>query len=131
MEELLLGGRVGRIGCHAEGRSYVVPIAYAYEDSCVYGHSADGLKVRTMRANPDVCFEVEDVRAMSEWRSVIAWGTYEELWGHEEEEAARRLRARFPELTPAASAHPDWTARERGIFYRLRLARKTGRFERT
>ena len=30
VERLLSGLRVGRIGCCADGRTYVVPIAYAY-----------------------------------------------------------------------------------------------------
>src|SRR6476661_5414991 len=92
IEELLRTSRIGRIGCHGEGRVYVVPIAYVYDGECVYAHSTDGLKVRTMRMNRNVCFEVDDIRRISEWRSVIAWGTYEELWGQAEDEAARRLR---------------------------------------
>jgi nitroimidazol reductase NimA-like FMN-containing flavoprotein (pyridoxamine 5'-phosphate oxidase superfamily) len=130
IEELLRDNRVGRIGCHAEGTTYVVPTGYAYDGECVYAQSGDGLKVRTMRANPDVCFEVEDIRDVSHWRSVIAWGSYEELWGHAEDEAIRRLRARFADIPTWASVHPDRGVADRNIFYRIRLTRKIGHFER-
>lgn len=70
---------VGRIGCHADGRTYVVPVAYAYHDNCIYGHSIEGVKIRMMRKNPNVCFEVDRIDALSRWRSVIAWGHFEEL----------------------------------------------------
>jgi nitroimidazol reductase NimA-like FMN-containing flavoprotein (pyridoxamine 5'-phosphate oxidase superfamily) len=125
VEEVLRETRIGRIGCHAEGRIYVVPIVYLYEDGCAYGRSADGLKIRTMRANPSVCFEVELAHGR-EWRSVIAWGTYEELSGSEEDDAAARFAARFPRL-PVEDQ--ELTQAERNIFFRLRLGEKTGRFE--
>ena len=32
-----------------------------------------------MRANPFVCFEVEDIDDLANWHSVIAWGVFEEL----------------------------------------------------
>jgi uncharacterized protein len=47
---------VGRIGCHGEGRTYVVPVTYVFDGEAVCAHSAEGLKIRIMRANPDVCF---------------------------------------------------------------------------
>jgi nitroimidazol reductase NimA-like FMN-containing flavoprotein (pyridoxamine 5'-phosphate oxidase superfamily) len=112
IEDLLQSERIGRIGCHAEGRTYVVPVAYAYDRGAVYGHSPDGLKVRTMRANAHMCFEVERVRDLLNWESVIAWGTYEELAG-------------------ARGKPPNGSAREKVVFLTLRLEEKTGRFERS
>ncbi len=89
IEQLLLRGVVGRIGCHAEGRTYVVPIRYAYDGECVYAQSAEGLKLRTMRSNPNVCFEVDDIEEPARWSSVMAWGTYDE--SVECRKSARRL----------------------------------------
>src|SRR5712692_2410678 len=81
IESLLLTEVTGRIGCHAQGRTYVVPITYAYESGSVYGHSTEGLKLRMMRENPRVCFQVDRVRGPADWESVIAWGDFEELKG--------------------------------------------------
>ena len=39
IEELLRAEVLGRIGCHADGRTYVVPVTFAYDGECVYGHS--------------------------------------------------------------------------------------------
>ena len=50
---------VGRIGCHADGVTYVVPIIYAYDGVAFHAHTIEGRKLRMMRTNPRVCFEVD------------------------------------------------------------------------
>ena len=135
IEQLLRDEVVGRIGCHSAGFGYVVPITYAYADGCVYGHSGPGRKIAMMRANPHVCFEVDHLDDMRNWRSVIAWGTYEELAG---EEAAAAMRLLIERLRPLATsetgqpprAHARDTAGSAAVLYRLRLDEKTGRYER-
>jgi uncharacterized protein len=119
IEDVLLAERVGRIGCHAEGRTVIVPVSYVYDGTAVYAHSADGLKVRTMRANPAVCFEVEHILDATSWRTVIAWGTYEELAGEAEAATLRMLSVTEP---PPGAVRP--------IAYRIVLDEKSGRFER-
>lgn len=69
IEQFLHEQVIGRIGCHVEGRTYVVPITY------VVAHR-EGLKVQMMRENPAVCFEVEDLRHLPEWKSAIVYGRY-------------------------------------------------------
>ena len=91
VEDVLVNGVIGRIGCLSSGRPYVVPVCYAYADGSVYGHSVEGQKLSALRDNPLVCFEVEDVRDLSNWRSVIAWGRPEELSGAEAAEGMRLL----------------------------------------
>jgi nitroimidazol reductase NimA-like FMN-containing flavoprotein (pyridoxamine 5'-phosphate oxidase superfamily) len=125
---------VGRIGVHADGRTYVVPTSYVYDGEAVYGHSAEGLKIRMMRANPDVCFEVDDMSDMANWRSVIAWGRYEELKGDLALAAMNLLRSRLSPLTASETAGPAGHAPGRGgngvaVAYRIRLTERTGRFE--
>ncbi|HXX69349.1 MAG TPA: pyridoxamine 5'-phosphate oxidase family protein [Polyangiaceae bacterium] len=136
IELLLRRESIGRIGCVADSRIYVVPTTYAYDGEFVYSHSADGLKIRTMRANPSVCFEVEQIIDLAHWSSVIAWGRYEELTGANEDHAIALLTNRFSPspISATALARP----RIRGIaqegsrttLFRLRLSEKTGRFER-
>jgi nitroimidazol reductase NimA-like FMN-containing flavoprotein (pyridoxamine 5'-phosphate oxidase superfamily) len=115
---------------------YVVPTAYAYAGGYAYGHSADGLKIRTMRANPNVCFQVDDVVDLTRWSSVVAWGAYEELSGALEERAASLLLSHFGlvQTSDAALSHPRFQgiAQEgsRTTLFRIRLTEKTGRFER-
>jgi len=134
IEQLLMRGTLGRIGCHAEGRVYIVPVTYAYDGECVYAHSADGLKIRTMRANPRVCFEVEDVADLDHWSTVIAWGEYQELSGTDEERAAKLLLSRLGPNRTSATAQPRFHGiaqpLARTTLFRIQLTEKTGRFER-
>jgi len=32
-----------------------------------------------MRKNPEVCFQLDVIENLASWRSVICWGTFEEL----------------------------------------------------
>ena len=79
VEALLHQQMVGRIGCQADDRIYVVPISYAYDGTYIYGHALEGMKIFAMRKNPHVCFEVDNLKNLANWQSVISWGVYEEL----------------------------------------------------
>lgn len=137
VDAVLHEATIGHIGCQSDGRVYVVPVTYAYEDGCVYAHSAVGRKVRMMRADPEVCFETEVVEDLARWRSVIAWGTYEELDGEEAEHGMQVLMERFMPLMTRESAvpthglhgHPGGMGTGSSVIFRLRLREKTGREE--
>jgi nitroimidazol reductase NimA-like FMN-containing flavoprotein (pyridoxamine 5'-phosphate oxidase superfamily) len=94
IDDLLRAQVVGRVGCHADGLTYVVPVIYAYDGEAFYVYTVDGQKVRMMRANPRVCFEVDEYERGS-WRSAIAQGRYEELEGPAAGRALELLRDRF------------------------------------
>lgn len=131
IEDLLLGEVIARIGCISDGRVYVVPVSYAYDGTYVWGHAMDGAKLRAMRADPQVCVEVEHVDDMSNWRSVIAWGTFEECSGDDWDAGLALLVARIMPLLkfPPHQSPPDLSALRRGSVYRIRLGDKTGRYE--
>lgn len=140
IERVLRTERMGRIAAHADDRTYIVPISYAYDGRSIYAHSAEGLKLRMMRANPEVCFEVDQVDSLDHWRSVIAWGTFEELHGPDAEQGMQLLVQRLlPRgasetalLRPAevTSRHPTAVATGHAVMFRINLVEKTGRFER-
>jgi uncharacterized protein len=100
IEEFLLGQRIARLGCHAGGVTYVVPLIYAYEDGAVVAVTTEGRKTAMLRENPRVCVEVDDYDAdgRGSWRSVIAYGTYEELSGGAIEPALALMRTRFARI---------------------------------
>ena len=137
VEQLLSSEVVGRIGCHADGRVYVVPITYAYLEGAVYGHTTEGLKTSMMRRNPQVCFEVEQVDDLAAWRSVIAWGRYEELTGPAAGEGMRKMMGRLMPLMTSQTAMPSHGLAPHGpvpgakaaVVFRIVLEEKTGRFE--
>jgi nitroimidazol reductase NimA-like FMN-containing flavoprotein (pyridoxamine 5'-phosphate oxidase superfamily) len=136
IEGLLRSQIVGRIGCHAQGRTYVVPVSYAYDGASIISHTAEGLKLRMMRQNPEVCFQVDRVASVSDWESVIVWGTFEELAGEDARSAMQALVARLEPL-PGSPAPPGSIetlaalAGSRGVAYRIRIAERTGRYETT
>ena len=131
IEDLLRGEVIARIGCISEGRVYVVPVTYVYDGTYVWGHAMDGAKLRAMRAHPEVCVEVEHVDDMSNWRSVIAWGTFEECRGDDWDTGISLLLERMMPLLkfPPHQPPPDLSGLRKGSVYRIRLGDRTGRFE--
>jgi uncharacterized protein len=118
--------------------TYVVPISYAYVNGCVWGRTFEGMKMDIIRRNPSVCFQVETIPGMSNWRSVIAWGEFDELTEREEKNKALRilLERKIPSvsslMTRLASDWPFCSIdcdNVPGIFFKIPLTEKTGRFE--
>ena len=107
IDEFLRGQRIARLGCHADGAIYIVPLVYAYEDGAVVAVTTEGRKTAMLRANPRVCVEVDeyDADGKGSWRSVIAYGSYEELAGEAVEPALALLRERFAR-TSGRTAEP-------------------------
>jgi len=118
---------VGRIGCHAEGKTYVVPIIYAWEDGCAYVYSVEGQKVRMMRENPSVCFEVDQYLPGGGWRSVIAQGTFEELEGEGALRTLALLTDRFARRSNNGSRERPRGEGRVPVAFRLRTSEITGR----
>ena len=140
IESLLRKQVVGRIGCHADGVTYVVPISYAYDGKFIYGHTGEGMKIELMRKNPSVCFQVDNMENLANWQSVIAHGEFEEVTDVEERNRGlQKLLARdLPMITSqTVEVAPDWPFPPQdlesidGIVYRIRIDKLSGRFERT
>ncbi len=130
IDQLLGDEVIVRVGCHAEGRTYVVPLTCVYDGESLFGHCGDGMKNRMMRSNPEVCVEVEQIETPAIWKTVIAWGRYEELQGDEAVAAMERLLERLtPTLPPSFQLPPAGVLAREGIAYRIRLSEKTGRAE--
>lgn len=140
MDELLRKQLVGRIGCHADGITYIVPINYVYDSGHIYGQTVEGMKIHMMRKNPRVCFEVDAHSGLFDWESVIAWGTFRELEG---DEASRARDLLLRKLRDFATVH-DETSRsileERflrapyidgraPITFAIEISERTGRYE--
>lgn len=136
--ELLDENILGRLGCHAFGKTYIVPISYAYKDGRLYFHTFEGLKVQMMRNNPSVCFQVDKLNEMANWKSVIVQGVFKELEGAEKEKGIKALLDRkVPAIvSEKIKLSPDWpfTSTESyadipGIIFSIEVQEITGRFE--
>jgi uncharacterized protein len=127
---------VGRIGCYADDGVYVVPITYAFDGKFIYAHSKEGLKIQLMRKNPNVCFQVDRIENMTNWRSVLVRGKYEELKVDEYERAMRILKDRLTPLLISESVKPthgmgpqEVIKQPKAIAFRISVQEITGRFE--
>jgi nitroimidazol reductase NimA-like FMN-containing flavoprotein (pyridoxamine 5'-phosphate oxidase superfamily) len=135
--EILLNKQViGRIGCHADNTTYVVPVSFGYDGQFIYGYTQEGMKINMMRKNPEVCFEVDEVVDTYTWRSVICMGEFEELEDGEERTEALKILLRRP-LPAVTSQRMQFSSEQsapnlniiRGLVYRILIKSKTGRFE--
>ena len=139
IENLLKDLPIGRIGCHADGITYIVPVNYVYDGIAIYVHSAKGLKIDMMRKNPEVCFQTDAIDSLSNWVSVIAWGKFEEITDMlEKQQAMQKIINKIMPLMHGETAQPSHgftaDASDVGsgvelILYRIVLSKKTGRFE--
>lgn len=126
IDRILRSEHIGRIGCHAGGKTYVVPMSYVYDGQAIYGHTGDGMKLRMMRENPDVCFEVDRAINVKEWQSVICWGRFEELHGEDARRALQLLVEHVGQSLPAAPV-PKALQGHWAVVYRIVLTRVSGR----
>lgn len=138
IEDVLKSQLIGRIGCSLDGYTYVVPISYAYDGKYIYCHTTEGKKTAIMRQNPKVCFEVEEMRDMSNWKSVVIQGDFEELKNTEERNNAMRslLNRYLPVISSITTHigeswpfHPENISEVNGVVFRINITEKTGRFE--
>lgn len=74
-EALLAVNHVGRLAFSFKDRTDIEPIHYVFENGWIYGRTAEGSKVTTIGHHPYVAFEVDDIRGMFDWQSVVAHGT--------------------------------------------------------
>lgn len=75
IEQILQQGQVCRLGFADRNVPYIVPMNYGYQDSALYFHSApEGRKIDLIRANPLVCFEVDELVKMNKAANACDWG---------------------------------------------------------
>jgi nitroimidazol reductase NimA-like FMN-containing flavoprotein (pyridoxamine 5'-phosphate oxidase superfamily) len=131
IEELLMSLPVGRIGCHADGVTYIVPVNYVYDGKNLYAHSAKGMKIDMMRKNPEVCFQADAIDNLMNWESVIT-----DM--QEKQDTMQNIINRVMPLMHGNMAQPSHgftsNANDVGgvvelILYKIILTKKTGRFE--
>ena len=79
IDQFLTCARIGRLGMVLQNGPYVVPMGFAYSDRKVFFHTCSkGLKMETLRKNPNICFEVDEALSDATMsKSVIIFGTAE------------------------------------------------------
>ncbi len=116
IEGLLSTCMVGRLGTCANGIPYITPMNFTYdrEASRIYLHCAnEGRKMDNIRANQNVCFEVEEVTSTLvkqptcassvAYRSVILFGSIKILTDMAaKNDALQKLASKYAPQNPKA-----------------------------
>jgi uncharacterized protein len=112
-EEMIERNNVGRIAFSFHDRVDIEPIHYVYEHGWLYGRTSEGGKLAAVQHNQWVAFEIDEVKGIFEWRSVVIHGTFwilhpkgspraEELWAKAVTLLAKLVPGAFTEKDPVA-----------------------------
>jgi uncharacterized protein len=140
IESILTGQALGRLACTDGSQPYITPVTYTYDGKYIYGQTNEGKKLKLLRKNPNVCFEVDVMTDMRNWQSVIVYGKFEELNGEDAKNARDILFNRVFPLLTSSTIHPyehevsednkiDDSSRVKYVMYRIKIKEITGRFE--
>lgn len=141
IQQVLRSQMYGRLGCVFNNKVYVVPVSYAFDGKYLYAHSREGHKIDILRKNPNVCFQVDVIDNLSNWRSAIVWGQYNELkTAKDQTRAMSLLDDRFGPLhvsqsisRASAGVHPPESVekKKKAVYFRISMDEATGRFEKS
>lgn len=131
----------GRLAFIAQGRPYVLPITYFYDETnnTIISYTGEGHKLNAMRLNNSISLQVDEIESANSWQSVLIHGMYEELSGSDAryhlhqfatgvkniiEEREKKDVHFISEFSSKISSD------EIPIVYRLRIMEITGKFRR-
>jgi nitroimidazol reductase NimA-like FMN-containing flavoprotein (pyridoxamine 5'-phosphate oxidase superfamily) len=111
IEEMLLANNVGRLAFSLHDRVDIQPIHYVYERGWLYGRTSEGDKIMSLAHNQWVAFEVDEVNAVFDWKSIVIHGSFwilhprgsahaEELWVKAAELVSRVVPGSLTEHDP-------------------------------
>lgn len=119
----------GRIAFSQHDRVDVEPIHYVLQGDWLYLRTGEGTKLSTLKHNPWVAFEVDEVTAPFDWTSVVVKGTVyflsSDAEGANREDYQRALRA-LRKLIPETMTPQDPTP-SRNVILRISLNEVHGR----
>jgi len=129
-EELLKRQEVGRIAFALQDRVGIVPVHYVYDEGWIYGRTEPEGKLVSILRNRRVAFEVDEIRGMFTWQSVVVHGSFyliePDAGGKEKaahDKAVQLLRRILPTTLGKADPVPF-----RDQLFRIAVSEITGRF---
>ncbi len=128
-EEVLTRNHVGRIAFTLHDRVDIEPIHYVFDAGWIYGRTSQGTKLSTIAHHRWVAFEVDEVKELFQWRSVVVKGAFYIIEPHTAEyqdpafvHGVSLLRSLIPETLTASDPTPFRTS-----VFRIHLDEVTGR----
>ena len=128
---LLARNHVGRLAFSLHDRTDIQPVNYVYDDGWIVGRTQVGSKLVTLAHHPWCAFEVDEVRAIFDWDSVVAHGSFSILDPeHGSPDRYQRALSKLRELIPAALSAAD-PVPNRMILFGVHVSEITGRSARS
>ncbi|MDU8885681.1 pyridoxamine 5'-phosphate oxidase family protein [Yeosuana sp. MJ-SS3] len=80
---ILENNYIGQLGYIYNNRPYVIPITYFFdkESNIIICYSGDGHKMNAMRKNNAVSLQIGEIKSVTNWKSVLVHGTFEQHFG--------------------------------------------------
>ena len=120
----------GHLGYLHEGKPYVMPMHYYFEDLDIYLFTTEGMKTHDIDANPEICLQVEEIQDPLHWRSVIVSGQAKRLTKQQDiDHAMQLIKEHNPTLSPAINRtwSDSWGRAEVIAIYRMHQGEMSGR----
>jgi nitroimidazol reductase NimA-like FMN-containing flavoprotein (pyridoxamine 5'-phosphate oxidase superfamily) len=129
IEGILQSHVYGRLAFTFRDRVDIEPIHYVYVDGWLVCRTAPGTKLTQLSHHPWVAFEIDEVRELFVWRSVVVKGTvyFVQPDGHAvTDEAWTQALAALRSLVPEALGEGDPTP-ARNVVFRVHIDEMHGR----
>ncbi len=128
-QALLRAHHIGRLAYAYKQRVDIEPLHFVADGEWLYLRTGRGTKVAMLEHQPWVALEVDDVRGLFEWKSVVVHGSVQILNpadGPEGESRWQHAVAAFRRLVPAAFSAADPTP-TRDVILRVHMSHVEGR----
>jgi nitroimidazol reductase NimA-like FMN-containing flavoprotein (pyridoxamine 5'-phosphate oxidase superfamily) len=118
IQEILNQSEVCRIALCNDGKPYIVPMNFSYQEQTLYLHSAtQGRKIDILRKNNNLCFQVDIETGLVTSKIPCNWGMrYLSVIGsgkahflHELADKKEALDLIMNKYSPGTSSHPEKT----------------------
>ncbi|HDZ15313.1 hypothetical protein LCGC14_1269190 [marine sediment metagenome] len=138
MVTLLKRNFLGHLAFISKGKPLCTPITYYFddEDNALISYSAEGFKMDAMRENGLISLQVEEIESNSNWLSVLANGTFEELQGSKAKAQLHKFTQGVKNIiTKKGKSHPEFInefsskspSKDVPIVYRIKINEITGK----
>lgn len=128
-QALLASQQVGRLAYAYKQRVDIEPLHYVTDGDWLYLRTTQGTKLAMLAHQPWVAMEVDRIRGMFDWESVVVHGSVQVLDPADGDDAKARWEhavETFRRLIPDAFATGDPTP-QRGVMLRVHISHIEGR----
>lgn len=128
-QALLSRHHVGRLAYAYKQRVDIEPLHYVADGEWLYLRTGRGTKVSMLEHQPWVALEVDEIRDLFDWESVVVHGSVQvlnPLTGGETDARWQHAVATFRRLVPTAFAAGDPTP-QRDVMLRVHMSHVEGR----